>query len=127
MKFVTHPQHTRYLGAPLGWNEQRDGPCGALSIHDMRDQQPAKMESCWELEGFEPISLALNLADIRLGVIGSGHPPVYMQVMPKPGKSHEDVKAAMQGVLTKLAHYAEVNELVIRTDTQGRLEVAEKA
>jgi hypothetical protein len=33
----------------------------------------------------------------------------------------------MQGVLTKLAHYAEVNELVIRTDTQGRLEVAEKA
>lgn len=126
MKFVKHPKHSSYMGAPRDWNEDRDGPCGALSIHDMRNQPLAKMESCWEPEGFEPVSLALGLADIRLGVIGQGHPPVYMAVYPKTGKTRDDVKAAVHNVLTQLVEYAEQNELQIAV-ADGQIKVAEKA
>lgn len=126
MKFVRHPEHNRFMGAPADWDEKRDGPCLALSIHDMRDRPLPVMESCWELEGFEPLTLALGLADIRLAVYSRVHPAVSLVVYPKTGMTREDVKTTLTGVLRKLAHYAEINELTIKL-VDGKVEVAEKA
>lgn len=116
MKFVTHPAHNCYMGAPRDWNEERDGPCGALSICDMRDQSLPKMESAWELEGFEDVAMLLGAGTIRLGIVGTVHPPVYMTVVPRGFQSHVAKRNAYAAALAKLVEHAEANGVVLKID-----------
>jgi hypothetical protein len=74
-----HPNATRYLGAPAGWKPEEQGTCGHLSICDHETLAGNAMQSIWEPT---PDELArLNAGGfVVLTVIGSGHPPVSLQV-----------------------------------------------
>lgn len=107
MNFVKHPQHTLYMGAPEDWNEATQGPCGALSIFDMRGRPLPKMESAWVPEGYEGMLLALGSGQIRLNIIGQVHPPVSMHVAPvKVVRTDEENLELFNRVLRDLAEAA---------------------
>jgi hypothetical protein len=116
MNFVKHPNHTLYMGAPREWNEERDGPCGALSIQDKRRAAIPSMESCWEPEGFEGHLLAMGFADIRLGIISNVHPPVYMTVYPKGGITQKMRLAAIKKAAQDLIDYAHDCNILLTID-----------
>lgn len=116
MKFITHPAHNCYMGAPRDWDAERDGPCGALSICDMRDQSLPKMESAWELEGFEDVAMLLGAGTIRLGIIGTAHPPVYMFAAPKGFASEAAKRNAYTAALAKLVEHAKANGVILKID-----------
>lgn len=130
MDFAKHPNHTSYMGAPSDWNEQRDGPCGALSIHDMRDQPMPKMESCWVPTEGEALCLALGIADIRLGILGRVHPPVYMSVYPKAFVNddalHEHMRTKFAEALKQLRDIAQQNGYTVILEASGNV-IVEKA
>lgn len=113
MKFVTHPQHNRWLGAPLGWDHTKV-LCGALSIHDQRDKSTPRMESTWEAEGFEPLALALGLGQIRLAVYGQAHPPVSLTIWPAAREhTKEDLRDRYNNVLALLEDHARTSGLML--------------
>ena len=105
MKFVKHPQHSRWLGAPIGWDHD-DVPCGALSIKDTLTGAYPSMESSWEPEGFEAARLALGEADIRLAIVSTAHPPVSMIVYPKLELDRDTRRVNLMRHLRELAGYA---------------------
>lgn len=79
-----HPEATRWLGAPKGWQPDKDGDCAHLAICDRREPDATPhMESWWEPS---PADLALLNAGgrVRLNVVGTGHPPVWLDVVPLP-------------------------------------------
>lgn len=109
MEFITHPNHTLYMGAPRDWDEKRDGPCDALSIHDMRQEATPKMESAWITNGMEGHLLSMGLATLRLGVLGHQHPPMYMAVYPKSNMTRAQRGRAVQDAIRDLVDYAKLN------------------
>jgi hypothetical protein len=75
---------TRYLGAPLGWEPEKDGNCAHLAIADVKDAHGANvMVSSWQPT---PAELeAINRGEpIHLYVWGVGHPPVAVGVRGAP-------------------------------------------
>jgi hypothetical protein len=74
---------SRYLGAPLGWNPETDGPCGHLAIVDMDTTAGPAMMSVWEPTP-EEIARIVAGANVRLIVVGRIHPPVELSVGPPP-------------------------------------------
>jgi hypothetical protein len=73
---------TRYLGAPAGWNPEKDGPCEHLAIVDFPPIETGgspTMVSAWEPT---PVELArLNAGGkVYLSIVGTGHPPVWLWV-----------------------------------------------
>lgn len=72
---------TRYLGAPVGWEPEKDGDCSHLAILDFpaTATSPHVMLSAWEPT---PAELqALNEGKpVYLQVVGKGHPPVNIWV-----------------------------------------------
>lgn len=71
---------TRYLGAPQGWEPERDGPCTHLAIADVvADNGLPLMISAWEPT---PAELAARNAGakVHLQIVGAGHPPVCVWV-----------------------------------------------
>lgn len=86
MDTIKHPKHDRYWGAPRGWDPARDGPCGALSVHDRTHENMAVMESMWKPTAQEAVALALGVHNIKLGIFGQVHPVVYMgtAIVPEP-------------------------------------------
>ena len=71
--------HTRYLGAPRGWEPETDGPCGHLAIRDEDTTAGRAMASAWEPTPDELERLKAG-APIILHVVGSVHPPVDVRV-----------------------------------------------
>ena len=71
---------TRYLGAPQGWEPERNGPCGHLAVRDVTAGSLPICESAWEPT---PKELALLNAggSVVLRVVG-GQPPVMLYVEP---------------------------------------------
>lgn len=113
MKFVTHPQHNRWMGAPVGWDHSKVH-CGSLSIHDKRSESTPLMESAWELEGFEPLSLALGYGQIRLAIYGMVHPPVSQVVYPKDYDNSPKAKLErFNRVLSELTDNAKYHGLML--------------
>lgn len=113
MKTVQHPQHSTWIGAPIDWNPERDGPCGALSVQEIpKPPYHPTRESAWEMEINEAICMMLGIATIRLGVIGQQqHPPVYMSLR-LAGNAFDDrtaTKAAYQKALAALIGHMEAN------------------
>lgn len=115
MKFVQHPQHTRNLGAPIGWDHSKIH-CGSLSIQDRVQSGQPLMESAWSFEGRESLLLALGLAQVRLAVFGTMHPPVSMQVV-QTVVDRQAVVKAVEKALTDLAEYASELRLVATVTT----------
>lgn len=78
-----HPDTTRYLGAPAGWEPSRHGSCGHLSIADVQHVAGNIMLSRWEPTAAELAVLNAG-GSIELGVIGTIHPPVSIGVIDPP-------------------------------------------
>ena len=70
---------TRVLGAPEGWDPEKDGDCGGLAIADV----DGVMISAWMPLPDELEKLAAG-APIYLQVVGTGHPPVMLFVGEPP-------------------------------------------
>jgi hypothetical protein len=78
------PNATRFLGAPQGWDEARDGHCGTLPVLDRSDPDDGHtMTSVWELMPDELERLKAG-GSVRLTVVGSMHPPVSLEVGEPP-------------------------------------------
>lgn len=120
MHFVPHPQQTRNLGAPEGWDQKRLS-CDSLSIKDY-EMAPGvmAMESRWELDGFEAARLALGEADIRLSVIGRSHPPVAMRVQMGVNLSETQRQLNLTRLLNDLLEYAQGEGLQVSAVSDGK-------
>lgn len=117
MKFITHPQHTRHLGAPVGWNHS-EVHCGSLSIHDTTTGNYPAMESAWKPEGFEGARLALGEATLRLTVIGQNHPPVSLHIdSPEPDRATK--RANLTKLLAELIEYARKENFWVEVSTKA--------
>lgn len=75
MIVIHHPTNNALLGAPEGWNEERDGKCHAL---------PATIyTNCivsWWQPSPEELQQIMSGAPIRLIVAGNSMPPVSLDV-----------------------------------------------
>lgn len=70
---------TRWLGAPLGWEPDTQGPCSHLAIRDEDTTAGRAMASAWEPTPEELLRLNAG-APIILTVMGTVHPPVEVRV-----------------------------------------------
>ena len=78
--------HTRWLGKPLGWEPETQGPCGHLAIRDIDTTAGPAMQSAWEPSPEELDRLKAG-APIILTVVGRVHPPVEVRVGNTPQES----------------------------------------
>lgn len=75
--------HTQVLTPPDDWDEERNGHCGQLFIrHELQDGVNF-MRSAWEMAPDEALML-LTGAKILLGISGTRHPVVNLQVAQLP-------------------------------------------
>ena len=74
---------TRYLGAPAGWDPERDPPCSHLAIRDEVHDGMPMMVSAWEPTPDEIARLQAG-AKVVLHIVGVGHPPVAVEVGDAP-------------------------------------------
>lgn len=127
MKTVPHPQQTRALGAPIGWDHSKVH-CGSLSIHDDTSAGYGVMNSRWEPEGFEAVALALGAAQIELRVFSEVHPPVSVIAHPVTGWTEHRHRMAMayEKTLRNLIEHAEANGFKVET-VDGRVQFAHAA
>jgi hypothetical protein len=123
MNFVKHPQHSRFIGAPHGWDEARDGPCDALSVCDKVDGVYAVMESVWEPDYQEAVAMAAGLQNIRLGVFGRVHPVVYMSTLPAT-LPREELRDRLLKAAQWLAGIAHSHNFHLSVSTLGISEAA---
>lgn len=73
---------TRYLGAPKGWEPERNGNCSHLAVREVQSSGLLVCESAWEPTPNE--LAALNAGGrVVLRVVG-GQPPVALYVEPSP-------------------------------------------
>lgn len=91
------PGATRALGAPAGWNAERDGVCGTLPIRDSiyndgRGDRYAMMESAWKPNPAEIAALAAG-GSVILQIIGVSHPVVSLYVI-EEAAPEADIHAA---------------------------------
>lgn len=73
------PGATRVLGAPAGWDVERDGFCAGLAVRDC----DGHMVSSWQ-PSLEEIARIVAGAPVHLFVVGSAHPPVAIGVGDPP-------------------------------------------
>jgi hypothetical protein len=74
---------TRNLGAPKGWDKDRDGVCGGLPIRDEMNGSMPCMTSAWQPTPDE-LALLNAGASVHLRVVGMVHPPVMLSVGAAP-------------------------------------------
>lgn len=127
MKTVPHPQQTRALGAPIGWDQSKVH-CGSLSIRDDTSTGYAVMKSRWEPEGFEAVAIALGAAQLELGVWGEAHPPVSLIAHPVAGWTEDRGRMALayEKTLRNLIEHAEANGFKVEA-VEGRVQIANAA
>jgi hypothetical protein len=73
---------TRCIGKPRDWDDDLDGPCGALPVRDEIDVQSGVnfMHSEWRLQPGELKLLQERNGVIVLRISGQTHPVVSLQV-----------------------------------------------
>lgn len=74
---------TRHLGAPMGWDAERDGHCGVLSVRDGLTGRLPDMTSAW-FPTPEELKRLLAGAPVHLTIVGNVHPPVALSVGQAP-------------------------------------------
>lgn len=70
---------TRYLGAPPGWEPEKDGECSHLAILDVKRGDLPVMISAWEPTPTEIEAMQAG-RPIYLQIVGTAHPPVSVWV-----------------------------------------------
>jgi hypothetical protein len=75
---------TRILNKPKDWDRERDGICGTLPIRDEKTTAGDTMVSAW-LPTPEEIQRINEGAPIYVYVVGNVHPPISVDVGPRPG------------------------------------------
>jgi hypothetical protein len=75
--------HTRVLGAPVDWDETKDGKCKALVIRDQDFNGHNEMVSAW-FPTPEEMTRLIEGAPLYLGILGRSHPPVMLTVGKSP-------------------------------------------
>ena len=78
---------THNLGPPKGWDAERDGKCGHLTVR----VEGNLYSSAWEPTPDELVTL-LNGGSIVLSVVGD-QPPVMLSVEPLPPETQEGANA----------------------------------
>ena len=75
---IAFPGHTKVLGAPVGWDEAKHGPCGGLPVHTDGTTCVSEWRATWR----ERLHFLLS-GRMRLYVVsGSTQPPVMLDVGP---------------------------------------------
>lgn len=74
---------TRVLGAPAGWQSEKQGVCDSLAVRDEPTTAGPSMVSAWFPTPEEIKRIELG-APIYLRIFSSVHPPVSMEVGPVP-------------------------------------------
>ncbi|MED5546195.1 MAG: hypothetical protein VYD90_13175 [Pseudomonadota bacterium] len=76
-----HPDTTRWLGAPKGWEPATHGSCSHLAVTDIETPSGPAMRSRWEPT---PDELAILNAggSVELQILGCVHPPVSIVAVP---------------------------------------------
>lgn len=84
MKPAMFEDMTHMLGAPEGWDAERNGECGGLPVMVEVDdaKRPQRFTSCWVLEP-EEIATIVAGGRIYLTVFAPGQPPVSLSVRAK--------------------------------------------
>lgn len=77
---------TRCIGKPRDWDNELDGPCGALSVRDEVEVQSGVnfMHSEWRLQLGELKLLTDYNGVVVLRISGAVHPVVSLQVEARP-------------------------------------------
>ena len=70
---------TRYLGAPAGWQPDKQGHCAHLAIWDIETTAGPAMMSSWEPTPDELARINAG-APVELLIVGTVHPPVEVRV-----------------------------------------------
>lgn len=117
MQYIPHPQHTRNLGAPIGWDHSKVH-CGSLSISDKTMQGMPVMESYWKPEGFEDVMIMLG-TPIALGVYAQSHPPVSIILPWQEPKSRAAYIDATKAAFAKMVEHAKANGLSVSIDMKN--------
>lgn len=78
MRSLRMKQPSMRVGAPLDWNEERDGPCGALDVQVFNDPLPCMM-SAWR-PNKEELALLNAGKPLLFFVYGNVHPVVSLEV-----------------------------------------------
>lgn len=68
---ISFEEATRTLGAPVGWDKERHGPCGGLPVWHEGD----RYVSCWRPSWRERFAILFG-GPVWLSVVSVGHPPV---------------------------------------------------
>lgn len=79
MKPVEFEQQDIILGPPP---DMERGTCGGLPIRRLTNDIGPTMESYWKPSA-EDLKMLNEGGHVRLNVYGHGHPPVWVDVMPK--------------------------------------------
>lgn len=70
---------TRHIGAPAGWDKEKEGPCAALSVRDVQTASGNTMSSAWFPTPEELHNLVAG-APVYLTILGEKHPVVMLGV-----------------------------------------------
>jgi hypothetical protein len=97
MKPVDIPNANRRLGAPKDWDTARNGPCETLAMYDSGEF----FQSAW-LPDARELACLNEGAPAVLTVWGRMHPPVEVNVMPKPGYVTAEAFQALFAALRNL-------------------------
>jgi hypothetical protein len=81
--------HTRDMGKPADWDEEKHGPCKTLKIRDdLIEERYPVMWSAW-LPTPEEMEAIAKGAPIHLAIVGTSHPPVWIEVGDPPPPEKE--------------------------------------
>jgi len=126
MKAVEFKGQTKVFTKPSGMT---DAECGSLAVNFNGEQSV----SCWELDEND-IKNILKHKRVWLGVLGGGHPPVFLTTdepvqvsiekakVEKLFKSKDSIYSYMQGMLEDKTGYS-ANEITVRSIFYDDLEV----
>lgn len=78
MKGVTFKDQTGELGRP---SLMTDEECSSLPIKRITGGKYPAIESVWELSE-EELQTIIKSKRVRIGILGTGMPPIYMQAEP---------------------------------------------
>ena len=92
MKGIPFPEQDVVLGAPVDWDEEKNGPCDGLPVQRVLTEGLPAMRSVWAFTPEERAAIARG-ANIELGVIGTVHPPVWLAVLEQTDATHQDAQS----------------------------------
>lgn len=84
MLILTHPNTNRHHGAPVDWNEERDGECATLPTVSTDDLHA----SFWQPEPHE-LAILMRGGCIRFLVASTRHPVISVAVEKWPNQLHD--------------------------------------